>query len=98
MYNSERLVRIALSRPCPAGQTDNRQRFFEKRGQNPDSGQNRDGQNPGQEHDTDSSVGQRLGFRLSSNFCYGAHEPIQLVSRAKKREYNIGEDHFGVHF
>ena len=26
-------VRTALSRPCPAGQTDNRQRFFENSGQ-----------------------------------------------------------------
>ena len=70
MYNSERLVRIALSRPCPAGQTDNRQRFFEKRGQNPDSGQNRDGQNPEQGHDTDSSVRRRLGFMDPSNLSH----------------------------
>ena len=40
-------VRTALSRSCPAGKTDNGQLFFENSGQNPDSGQIRDRQNPG---------------------------------------------------
>ena len=39
-------VRTALSCPCPAGQTDTGQSFFWKSGQNPDTGQNRDRQNP----------------------------------------------------
>ena len=51
-------VRTALSCPCPAGQTDTGQSFFRKSGQNPDTGQNRDRQNP------DRQTSDRIFYKI----------------------------------
>ena len=51
-------IRIPLSCPCPAGQTDTGLTFSEKSRQNPDTGQNRGRQNPDSEYWQNQDTGQ----------------------------------------
>ena len=55
-------IRTPLSCLCPAGQTDTGQTFSEKSRQNPDTGQNRDRQNPDRQT-TDRKSGQNPDTR-----------------------------------
>ena len=70
-------IRTALSRPCPARQTDNGQLFFLKSGENPDSGQNRDRKNP--DRQTSDSIFYKI---LDSILC---KNPVRIRSADRHR-------------
>ena len=83
------LVRTALSRSCPAGQTDNGQLFFENSGQNPDSGQTRDRQNPDRIAPPDSIFRRRTGFSTKNIIQLPTLNPYWQIRETKSKNLDI---------